>query len=123
MLGMVKRMSVFVPGFCAVQVARIIRRLKVEWPGRSYNLLNRNCCHFCEDICHQLGIGPVPGWLNRFASGVEATINFADKVAISVRFVSCSHTLCSFDNSYILRMLSTLVASCCQAEVLRLSQS
>lgn len=78
--------------YCGLQVARIVRRLKVEWPGRSYNLLNRNCCHFCEDLCHQLGIGPVPGWLNRFATGIEATINFADKVAYSVRhfLVSCS---------------------------------
>ncbi|GMH34060.1 hypothetical protein BSKO_01894 [Bryopsis sp. KO-2023] len=65
------------------EVNAIISRLKVEWPGGTYNLLNRNCCHFCEDICKYLGVGPVPGWLNRFAAGAEATINFADKVAVS----------------------------------------
>lgn len=65
------------------EVAAIISRLKIEWPGASYNLLNRNCCHFCEDLSKELGVGPVPGWLNRFAAGAEATLNFADKVAVS----------------------------------------
>lgn len=66
------------------EVKRILQRLKVEWPGRSYNLLNRNCCNFCDDFCQQLGVGTCPAWLNRFASGAEATINFADKVAVSL---------------------------------------
>lgn len=29
--------------------------------GASYDLLHRNCCHFCVDLAARLGVGPVPG--------------------------------------------------------------
>lgn len=40
----------------------------------SYDLLTRNCCHFCEALVALLGCRPVPGWLNRFAYQADATL-------------------------------------------------
>lgn len=66
-------------------MAAIIRRLRRIWEGRSYELLTRNCCHFCEDLAERLGSDRVPAWLNRFASGAESAIVFTDKVMTQVR--------------------------------------
>lgn len=53
---------------CAVwpQIKEIVARLKRAWAGTSYDLLQRNCCHFCEQLCAELGVPPPPGgsaWL------------------------------------------------------------
>lgn len=32
----------------------IIRTLMRTWPGTSYDLITRNCCHFCEDLAGTL---------------------------------------------------------------------
>lgn len=45
------------------QIKEILGRLKREWQGQSYDLLARNCCHFCEELCQELGCQPPPGWL------------------------------------------------------------
>lgn len=66
------------------EVRALLARLKKEWPGNSYNLLNRNCCHFCEVFSKELGTRSVPGWLNRLASGAENAIYITDKVVDSV---------------------------------------
>ena len=63
----------------------MLRRLSRNWQGNTYNLLNRNCCHFCEGFCSELGCRPVPGWLNRAAAGAESALNFTDRVVGSVR--------------------------------------
>ena len=47
--------------FLLIQVMDILRKLRDEWPGNSYDLLSRNCCHFCEAFCRELKLGPVPG--------------------------------------------------------------
>ncbi|CAK0878334.1 unnamed protein product [Prorocentrum cordatum] len=50
-------------------VLRVIdQELKREYSGPRYNLLNRNCCHFADDLCQRLGAGPIPFWLYRLAS-------------------------------------------------------
>lgn len=67
-----------------VEVAALLSKLRREWPGNSYNLLNRNCCNFCEVFCRELGSRPVPGWLNRVAAGAETALVFTDRVVESV---------------------------------------
>mmetsp|Transcript_27106 Transcript_27106/g.68203 ORF Transcript_27106/g.68203 Transcript_27106/m.68203 type:complete len:286 (-) Transcript_27106:388-1245(-) len=57
------------------QVNAVLQELRLRWQGNTYDLLGRNCCHFCEEFCSKLGVGPVPAWLNRFAYGAEATVN------------------------------------------------
>eukprot|EP00929_Paragymnodinium_shiwhaense_P066494 TRINITY_DN33365_c0_g1_i1.p1 TRINITY_DN33365_c0_g1~~TRINITY_DN33365_c0_g1_i1.p1 ORF type:complete len:271 (-),score=59.28 TRINITY_DN33365_c0_g1_i1:92-904(-) len=37
------------------------------WQSDAYDLLNHNCCHFCQDLCRQLGVGAVPAWVTSAA--------------------------------------------------------
>jgi len=49
-------------------VALLIR----EWPASSYDVLTRNCCHFSEDFCRRLGVGPIPEWVKSLAGAGAA---------------------------------------------------
>uniref|UniRef100_A0A453QC23 PPPDE domain-containing protein n=1 Tax=Aegilops tauschii subsp. strangulata TaxID=200361 RepID=A0A453QC23_AEGTS len=42
-------------------VNQIARELSREWPGASYELLSRNCNHFCNEFCDKLGVPKLPG--------------------------------------------------------------
>eukprot|EP00191_Tetraselmis_sp_GSL018_P023658 CAMPEP_0177628134 /NCGR_PEP_ID=MMETSP0419_2-20121207/31587_1 /TAXON_ID=582737 /ORGANISM="Tetraselmis sp., Strain GSL018" /LENGTH=632 /DNA_ID=CAMNT_0019129359 /DNA_START=92 /DNA_END=1989 /DNA_ORIENTATION=+ len=61
--------------YCQREVNRLLRQMRDEWQGDSYDLLSRNCCHFCEEFCKRLGLEPLPRWLNRFATGADSAIN------------------------------------------------
>lgn len=67
------------------EVEAILQTLKDQWQGDSYDLLSRNCCHFCEALCAVLEVGPLPGWLNRFAIGADATLVFSQDVVCALR--------------------------------------
>ena len=45
----------------AAQFRRSIEGLQDEWQGWTYDLLSRNCNHFCEALVEILGVGPLPG--------------------------------------------------------------
>jgi len=46
------------------EVRYLIRgQLATKWPGGSYDLLHRNCIHFCEELQLCLGVKPVPSWV------------------------------------------------------------
>lgn len=49
------------------EVDELISSLRGEYLGGDYNLLRKNCCHFCDDLCQKLGVGRVPGWVYRLA--------------------------------------------------------
>lgn len=38
-----------------------IQELQREWAGSSYDLVARNCNHFCAELCERLGCEPLPG--------------------------------------------------------------
>lgn len=38
-----------------------------EWPAADYQVLAHNCCSFAAELCDELGVGPIPPWVNRFA--------------------------------------------------------
>ncbi len=48
------------------QVNRILAKLSKVWDGRSYDMLSRNCNHFCDALCQCLGVGKIPGEFLRF---------------------------------------------------------
>ncbi|TKY51335.1 DeSI protein [Spatholobus suberectus] len=70
--------------FNAFQVNQIVRELSKEWPGNSYDLLSKNCNHFCEEFCARLGVPKLPGWVNRFANAVDAAREGAENTASRV---------------------------------------
>lgn len=43
------------------KVNQILRELSREWPGHSYDLLAKNCNHFCDEFCERLGVQKLPG--------------------------------------------------------------
>ena len=45
------------------KVNQILRELSREWPGHSYDLLSKNCNHFCDELCERLGVPKLPGKL------------------------------------------------------------
>lgn len=55
-------------------VQALIERLRETWIGRDYDLLRHNCCHFSDELCKELGVGPVPVWVTNLA-GAGATLN------------------------------------------------
>lgn len=44
-----------------------ILALKRRWSGVEYDLLDRNCGHFCNELCQALGVGRMPCWVTRVA--------------------------------------------------------
>ncbi|GJN19990.1 hypothetical protein PR202_gb07311 [Eleusine coracana subsp. coracana] len=71
---------------CTVaQVNRILRELSREWPGHSYDLLARNCNHFCDVLCDRLGAPKLPGWVNRFANAGDTAAVVAENAAVKFR--------------------------------------
>ncbi|GFQ06393.1 desumoylating isopeptidase 2 [Phtheirospermum japonicum] len=52
--------------FSIYKVNRIPRELSLEWPGHSYDLLSKNCNHFCDEFCERLCVPKLPGNLQHF---------------------------------------------------------
>nr|GMD47422.1 deSI-like protein At4g17486 [Ipomoea batatas] len=44
-----------------------MEKLAEEYSGNSYNLITKNCNHFCNDVCSRLTGKPIPRWVNRLA--------------------------------------------------------
>lgn len=49
-------------------VTDLLGKMAREWHGTSYDVLRRNCCHFCEAFAFQLGLGPIPSWVMSLAN-------------------------------------------------------
>ncbi|WOG97064.1 hypothetical protein DCAR_0416403 [Daucus carota subsp. sativus] len=71
---------------CSIlKVAQILRELSREWPGQSYDLLSKNCNHFCDEFCQRLGVPRLPGWVNRFANAGDTAVEIAGNTAFRLR--------------------------------------
>ncbi|XP_027367428.1 deubiquitinase DESI2-like [Abrus precatorius] len=71
--------------FSVFKVNRILRELCREWPGNSYELLSKNCNHFCDEFCVRLGVPKLPGWVNRFANAGDVVMVMAGNTASKFR--------------------------------------
>ncbi|XP_061358654.1 deSI-like protein At4g17486 [Gastrolobium bilobum] len=67
------------------KVNQILRELSREWPGDSYDLLAKNCNHFCDEFCERLGVQKLPGWVNRFANAGDTAMEVAGNTAVRFR--------------------------------------
>ncbi|KAL2334768.1 hypothetical protein Fmac_015981 [Flemingia macrophylla] len=71
------------------KVNQILRELSREWPGSSYDLLSKNCNHFCDEFCERLGVQKLPasmtGWVNRFANAGDTAMEVAGNTALRFR--------------------------------------
>ncbi|KAK2978733.1 hypothetical protein RJ640_011830 [Escallonia rubra] len=48
-------------------VRAFMEKLAEEYSGNTYNLIAKNCNHFCNDACLRLTGKPIPNWVNRLA--------------------------------------------------------
>ncbi|XP_071732631.1 uncharacterized protein [Rutidosis leptorrhynchoides] len=64
---------------------QILRDISREWPGNCYNLLSKNCNHFCDELCEILGVSKLPGWVNRFANAGDTAVEIAGNTAYRFR--------------------------------------
>lgn len=51
----------------AQEVQLLVQKLSTEYSGNTYNLITRNCNHFCNDLCMRLTSKQIPNWVNRLA--------------------------------------------------------
>lgn len=80
------------------EVRALMEKLAEEYPGNSYNLISRNCNHFCNDVCLRLAGKQIPSWVNRLARlGMHPYY-------ISELGFSCFFTTCSYKHILIIRM-------------------
>jgi len=63
------------------EVERLINRLRREWPGRGYEVLTRNCCHFSNTLSVRLGTGEIPRWCTSLAAAGASVKTFFDGVS------------------------------------------
>ncbi|CAN0899721.1 DeSI-like protein At4g17486 [Linum grandiflorum] len=49
------------------EVRKVMEDLAHEYKGNAYNLITKNCNHFCNAACLQLTANPIPSWVNRLA--------------------------------------------------------
>ena len=50
------------------EILDLIHRMEDEWPGDSYNVVKRNCCHFSEALLISLRTPRTfPSWINKLA--------------------------------------------------------
>lgn len=69
-------------------VLQLVHRLEKEWPGTSYDLLRRNCCHFGDSFCRNLGVGCLPRWITSLAAIGAAVANTTENFDQGVRSVA-----------------------------------
>nr|XP_009382251.1 PREDICTED: desumoylating isopeptidase 2-like isoform X2 [Musa acuminata subsp. malaccensis] len=70
---------------CSIfKVNQVLRELGQAWPGHSYDLLSKNCNHFCDSFCERLGVPKIPGWVNRFANAGDTAMVVAGNAAFRV---------------------------------------
>ena len=44
-----------------MQVKQVVAELKERWQGKEYDILTRNCNHFCQEFAQRLGVSNIPG--------------------------------------------------------------
>lgn len=49
------------------EVRAFMEKLSEQYSGNTYNLIAKNCNHFCNDVCVRLTSKPIPKWVNRLA--------------------------------------------------------
>ncbi|KAF9613650.1 hypothetical protein IFM89_009538 [Coptis chinensis] len=49
------------------QVRALMEQLAEKYSGDTYNLITKNCNHFCNDACIKMTSKPIPSWVNRLA--------------------------------------------------------
>merc|ERR1719188_2433670 len=93
-----------------VEVLKLISLLEKQWLVSKYNVLQKNCCHFSNELCQRLGVGGIPPWVLNLA-GVGAAFEKGTNDVVSTRCCrmiagEAREALCQQDESRV----------CCRVE-------
>ncbi|CAE8735248.1 unnamed protein product [Polarella glacialis] len=50
------------------EFALLLTKMEASWRADTFNVLKKNCCHFCDDLCRELGVGGIPDRVLNLAS-------------------------------------------------------
>jgi len=67
------------------QVMEIMETLKKDWLGNTYDLLQRNCCHFSSHLCREFGVGDAPEWVMNLAGAGAKIVDGVDQAVASAQ--------------------------------------
>merc|ERR1712232_879734 len=62
------------------EVIDLLKVLAKDWPGSSYDVLRRNCCHFGDELCRWLAVGAIPDWITSAADAAHKVSSAGEKV-------------------------------------------
>jgi len=67
--GFTFRKSIFIGStdMGARDVRELMERMAEDYSGNTYHLIQKNCNHFCDDVCVKLTGKSTPRWVNRLA--------------------------------------------------------
>lgn len=68
----------------STEVEAALLRLADRWRGPDYSLIHHNCLDFCNAFCKELGVGRIPGWVDRFGRTASSIDNFSRRTADSI---------------------------------------
>lgn len=77
------------------EVSLLVEWMRGEWPGHSYDMLTRNCCHFSDELCRRLNVGPIPLWTTSLA-GAGAAVRGAYDAATEALYPTLLRGCLSF---------------------------
>jgi len=100
-------------------VIRLVDRLEEEnWLGGHYDTLKHNCCHFCNELCKELGVGEIPERFQDVARKVAAVCDVLDSWRSGVYTAESGDSLlcCCAQNAATLRNEAVKDASRIQPE-------
>lgn len=67
------------------EVEELIQQLAsaAEWQGTCYHDIMHNCCHFARALAAHVGVGPLPGWVDRLGRTAEGLLAPVDKDSLA----------------------------------------
>lgn len=71
-------------GLSHEEVLTLMNAMSLEYPGNSYHLCKRNCCHFASDVSMRLGVGELPYWIQRLARIGDSVLSVSQDIEKSI---------------------------------------
>mmetsp|Transcript_31336 Transcript_31336/g.71552 ORF Transcript_31336/g.71552 Transcript_31336/m.71552 type:complete len:322 (-) Transcript_31336:118-1083(-) len=66
------------------EINAVVKDLEERYQGYTYDLLQRNCCHFADEFCQRLHVGPIPSWIHRLARVASGMKRFTQAFNVRV---------------------------------------
>lgn len=77
-----------------LEVLDLVYLLAKVWRVENYDILSKNCCHFCNELCQRLGVGVIPKWVMNLAGAGAAIVSANDTTCCRQVAGNCADHLC-----------------------------